>query len=148
MISRTVCTIFNGNKITQMTCKYTPKDIGRYLFNQMTLEEETEFQFHLSQCNKCRSELQAIRDLADGLKEDNDTCEQISGKIQPPKSRLHLRPFYIAAVIILLCCLGIVFYFRSGDSQTKQGFKPDTYLYQDSVFQSIDSTATIKKDTV
>lgn len=132
-----------------MTCKYTTKDIGRYLFNQMTQEEETEFQFHLSQCNKCRTELQAIRDLAEGLKEDDDIYEQASGELAiPTKGKLHRRPFYIAAVIILLCCLGIVFYFRSGDSQTKQGFKPDTYLYQDSVFQSIDSTATIKKDTV
>lgn len=145
MIPNTVCTFFNGNKITQMTCKYTPKDIGRYLFNQMTLEEETEFQFHLSKCNKCRSELQAIRDLADGLKVVDDTSGEMA---QPPKRRLYRRPFYIAAVIILLCCLGIVFYFRSGDSQTKQGFNPDTYLYQDSVFHSNDSTATIKKDTV
>ena len=36
-------------------CKYTTQDIGRYLLNKMSSEEETDFQFHLSQCEICRT---------------------------------------------------------------------------------------------
>ncbi|MFR3328785.1 MAG: anti-sigma factor family protein [Odoribacter splanchnicus] len=127
-----------------MTCKYTPNDIGRYLFDKMTQEEETAFQFHLSQCEKCRTDLQAIRDLTEGLKEDGIPEE---ASVSPLTSRnKSFRNYFIAASILLLCCLGIVFYYSSGrHPETRPGLSPDTYLYQDSTGHTNDTLRPVKK---
>lgn len=117
-----------------MTCKYTSKDIGRYLFNKMTPDEETEFQFHLGQCSKCQSELQAIRNLAEGLEDEEAEANQLTGeKTIPSKRRIHLYKYLVAASVILLCCVGIAFYYSSDSPTTQKALVPDTYLYQDSV---------------
>ncbi len=134
----------NCYKITHMTCKYTPNDIGRYLFNKMTQEEEAAFQFHLSQCEKCRTDLQAIRNLTEGLKEDDTTDEVYSSPLTTKNKSL--RNYFIAASILLLCCLGIIFYyFSSRHPETRQGLSPDTYLYQDSINHANDTLPPLKK---
>lgn len=133
-----------------MTCKYTSKDIGRYLLDQMTPEEETEFQFHLSECGKCPAELQAIRNLAETLKNEETGMTQPAGKkTLPLKRNIHLHRYLIAASVILLCGLGIAFYGQPDKPVTKKALTPDIYLYQDSVSYSGDSIPpTTKKDTL
>lgn len=132
-------------KITHMTCKYTPNDIGRYLFNRMTQEEEAEFQFHLSQCEKCRTDLQAIRNLTEGLKEDDSDNDEIHSCPLPPRHK-PLRNYFIAASILLLCCPGIAFYYSSGrHPETRPGLSPDTYLYQDSTDHANDTLPPLKQ---
>lgn len=133
-----------------MTCKYTTKDIGYYLLNKMTPEEETEFQFHLSQCEKCRTGLQAIRDLAEGLKEDNDEQPVLSGeKLLPRKKYIYLRRSLSAACVVLLCGLGIVFYNQPDKPVTKKALIPESYLHQDSISHPRDSIIpTTKRDSL
>lgn len=127
-----------------MICKYTPNDIGRYLFNKMNQEEEAEFQLHLSQCEKCRTDLQAIRNLAEGLKAD-DTPDEIYDSPSTTKNK-SLRNYFIAASILLLCCLGMaLYYFSIRQPDTRQGLSPDTYLYQDSIDHAKDTLLPIKK---
>lgn len=133
-----------------MTCKYTSRDIGRYLFNKMTLDEETEFQFHLSQCSQCQSELQAIRDLTEGLKDEEVEVKELQEKSYlPSRKRIFLYRSLVAASILLLCCLGIAFFYNPNNTPTQKALIPDTYLYQDSVSNRQDTLPqSTMKDTL
>ena len=48
-------------------CTYTTAQVGRYLMNKMSPEEETLFQEHLISCPACCRKLQEMRNLAAAL---------------------------------------------------------------------------------
>ena len=48
-------------------CTYTTAQVGRYMMNKMSPEEETLFQEHLISCPTCRRKLQEMRNLAAAL---------------------------------------------------------------------------------
>lgn len=52
-----------------MNCKYTSKNISDYLLNKMNEEQETDFQWHLSQCPQCQKAIQQRRNLANDFEE-------------------------------------------------------------------------------
>lgn len=48
-------------------CTYTTAQIGQYMMNKMSPEEETLLQEHLYSCPECSRKLQEMRRLADTL---------------------------------------------------------------------------------
>lgn len=55
-------------------CQYKTEDVGRYLLNQMTLDEETQFQEHILSCSICSTKVKDIQSLCKAFKEDDNDC--------------------------------------------------------------------------
>jgi len=46
-------------------CEYASVEIIKYVTCKMTKEDETKFQYHLFQCDKCRRQVENYRRLRD-----------------------------------------------------------------------------------
>lgn len=53
-------------------CGYTTEDVGKYLLNRMTLDEESKFQEHILLCDICRKKLDDIHSLCKAFKEEEN----------------------------------------------------------------------------
>lgn len=112
-------------------CKYTTQNIGRYLLNKMSPEEETDFQFHLYHCEACRLRLAEMRRLADNLK-DISASYPISRKKGKIKS-LYLYKAGAAIAALFLIGYFISFSFRKESTPIYQGLQPYQFQQTDTV---------------
>ena len=84
------------------------EQVGRYLLNRMTAEEETRFQQHLAGCKSCRQYMGQIRSLASLLKE-----EELGGLSLCRNERTNnIKRYWISIAASLLLLVGLsVFWF-------------------------------------
>lgn len=124
-------------------CKYTTQDIGRYLLNKMNSEEETGFQFHLSQCEICRTKLTEMRCLAKSLTEISSPLriKRKKGKIKA------LYPYKAGAAVAALFLIGyfLFFTFRKENNTIYPGLQPNQFHQTDTI--KTDS-ASVCRDTL
>lgn len=121
-------------------CKYTTQDIGRYLLNKMSSEEETDFQFHLSQCEICRTKLTEMRCLAKSLTE-------ISAPVRIKRKKGKIKALYlykVGAAIAALFLIGyfLFFTFRKENNTIYQGLQPNQFHQADTIKR--DSTSVCR----
>ena len=121
-------------------CKYTTQDIGRYLLNKMSSEEETDFQFHLSQCEICCTKLTEMRCLAKSLTE-------ISAPVRIKRKKGKIKALYlykVGAAIAALFLIGyfLFFTFRKENNTIYQGLQPNQFHQADTI--KTDSTSVCR----
>lgn len=123
-------------------CTYTTAQVGRYMMNKMSPEEETLFQEHLISCPTCRRKLQEMRNLAAALSANHPNSLA--------KREYKKRHFVKILVSILLFFSGRygIYLWRSHSPEEEilPPVSPDIFHYTDSL-QTPD-TLKITRDTV
>ncbi len=75
-----------------MDCQDVYKLMNRYIDQEITLEEERVFEFHLGRCLKCQKEFSGLKELSsflDTLEPPRDFTDKVMARIQEEKN-----PFY------------------------------------------------------
>lgn len=112
-------------------CKYTTAQIGQYMMNKMSPEEETLLQEHLYSCPECQRKLQEMRKLANAL-----TNESLRIPAKPKRRQRH---FVKILVSILLLCSGsyCIYLWKSSlpDTPIIHTVSPPVYHHADSLQQ-------------
>lgn len=128
-------------------CKYTSKDIGLYLLNKMSPEEEADFQFHLNDCETCRVKLEEMRRLAEGFREEEGASAGMVSLV--PKKNKTVFLLKIVSTIAALVLIGYFITVSTGRipdaGSVQQGLSPGVYHHGDSIRNERDS---IPGDTV
>ncbi len=87
-------------------CNITEENIRRYLFNQLTEDEETAFQKHLAGCDECSAKVSRVRKLARAFSPDAIAKEEELQVRTVLLRQRFLRPLLVAASVIALIGIG------------------------------------------
>jgi len=110
-------------------CKYTTAQIGQYMMNKMSPEEETLFQEHLYSCSECQQKLQEMRKLAKAL--TNESLKQ-------PHPQKHRYTHFVKVIVsfLLLFSGGYGIYLwqnHSSETPIVRPTSPATFHHVDSI---------------
>lgn len=98
-------------------CTYTTAQVGRYMMNKMSPEEETLFQEHLISCPACHRKLQEMRNLAAALS---------ANRPHSPAKREHKKRHFVKILvsIVLFFSGSYGIYWWQSHSRKKKSFHP------------------------
>ena len=123
-------------------CTYTTAQIGQYMMNKMSPEEETLLQEHLYLCPECSRKLQEMRRLAETLAD-----RQVK---MVDKKKLRQRNFVKILVSIILFfsgSYGIYWWqFHSTEEEVFPPASPDIFHHADTL--KTPDTLNITRETV
>ena len=123
-------------------CTYTTAQVGRYMMNKMSPEEETLFQEHLISCPTCRRKLQEMRNLAAAL-----SANHPNSLANREYKKRHFVKILVSILLFFSGSYGIYLWrSHSPEEEILPPVSPDIFHYTDSL-QTPD-TLKITRDTV
>ena len=123
-------------------CTYTTAQVGRYLMNKMSPEEETLFQEHLISCPACHRKLQEMRNLASAL-----SANRPHSLAKRECKKRHFVKILVSIVLFFSGSYGIYWWqFHSTEEEVFPPASPDIFHHADTL--KTPDTLNITRETV